>query len=135
MLHCVNSMLTKRCSKFVDSHLKPYPCKIHSCENARFSSTASLVRHEREAHAMHQHGEKPFLCTFEDCERGIPGNGFPRQWNLVDYMKRVHNRSPSSTMPATPQKGSKNQIMRDISLPRSPPPFLVSPSPRPPNRK
>jgi hypothetical protein len=79
----------------VDSHLKPYRCKVYSCERARFSSTACLLRHEREAHAMHGHGEKPFLCTFEGCERGIPGNGFPRHWNLCDHMKRVHNRSPS----------------------------------------
>ncbi|KAI9742235.1 MAG: hypothetical protein M1818_004135 [Claussenomyces sp. TS43310] len=81
--------------KFVDSHLKPYRCKVHACENARFSSTACLLRHEREAHAMHGHGEKPFLCTSEGCDRGIPGNGFPRHWNLCDHMKRVHNRSPS----------------------------------------
>jgi len=44
---------------------------------------------------MHGHGEKPFLCKFEGCERGFSGNGFPRHWNLCDHMKRVHNRSPS----------------------------------------
>jgi hypothetical protein len=78
-------------SKCVDSHLKPYRCKVHSCENLQFSSTACLLRHEREAHAMHGHGEKPFLCTYEGCDRGVPGNGFPRHWNLRDHMKRVHN--------------------------------------------
>ncbi|KAI0199570.1 hypothetical protein F4808DRAFT_209158 [Astrocystis sublimbata] len=77
--------------KFVDSHLKPYRCKAEACENARFSSTACLLRHEREAHAMHGHGDKPYLCTYEGCERAIPGNGFPRQWNLRDHMRRVHN--------------------------------------------
>jgi hypothetical protein len=86
-----------RRSKSVDSHLKPYRCKVHACENARFSSTACLLRHEREAHAMHGHGEKPFLCRFDGCDRGIPGNGFPRHWNLRDHMKRVHNLSPSPT--------------------------------------
>lgn len=44
---------------------------------------------------MHGHWENPFLCSFEGCERGAPGNGFPRHWNLCDHMKRVHNRSPS----------------------------------------
>lgn len=44
---------------------------------------------------MHGHGEKPFLCTIQDCERSKPGNGFPRHWNLNDHMKRVHNISPS----------------------------------------
>jgi hypothetical protein len=40
---------------------------------------------------MHGHGDKPYLCTHEGCERGVPGNGFPRHWNLRDHMKRVHN--------------------------------------------
>ena len=78
-------------SKFVDSHLKPYRCKVIACENSRFSSTACLLRHEREAHAMHGHGDKPYLCTYEGCERGATGNGFPRHWNLRDHMRRVHN--------------------------------------------
>ncbi|KAH8195091.1 hypothetical protein TruAng_010748 [Truncatella angustata] len=77
--------------KFVDSHLKPYRCKVDSCENARFSSTACLLRHEREAHAMHGHGDKPYLCTYEGCDRAVPGCGFPRNWNLRDHMRRVHN--------------------------------------------
>jgi hypothetical protein len=80
--------------KFVDSHLKPYRCKNGSCGDARFSSTACLLRHEREAHAMHGHGDKPFLCSHDGCDRAIPGNGFPRQWNLRDHMKRVHHTSP-----------------------------------------
>jgi hypothetical protein len=76
--------------KFVDSHLKPYRCKAESCEGARFSSTACLLRHEREAHGLHGHGDKPFLCSHFGCDRSAPGNGFPRQWNLRDHMKRVH---------------------------------------------
>lgn len=83
-------------SKFVDSHLKPYRCKVDSCENARFSSTACLLRHEREAHAMHGHGDKPYLCTYEGCDRAVTGNGFPRNWNLRDHMRRVHNDNGSS---------------------------------------
>lgn len=78
-------------SKFVDSHLKPYKCKVNTCKDLCFSSTACLLRHEREAHAMHGHGDKPFLCSYDGCERGVPGNGFPRHWNLRDHMKRVHN--------------------------------------------
>ena len=90
-------------SKFVDSHLKPYRCKVRSCENARFSSTACLLRHEREAHAMHGHGQKPFLCSFTGCERGQQGHGFPRHWNLRDHMRRVHDAEP----PASYHKPSK----------------------------
>ncbi|KAK4151245.1 hypothetical protein C8A00DRAFT_45507 [Chaetomidium leptoderma] len=88
--------------KFVDSHLKPYRCKVEGCQNARFSSTACLLRHEREAHAMHGHGEKPYLCTYEGCERSISGHGFPRQWNLRDHMRRVHNDNGTAAPPASP---------------------------------
>lgn len=85
-------------SKFVDSHLQPYKCKIPTCMHLgfRFSSTASLLRHEREAHAMYGHGDKPFLCTYDGCERGVPGNGFPRHWNLRDHLRRVHQDSGDS---------------------------------------
>ncbi|KAI1433408.1 hypothetical protein GGR50DRAFT_506036 [Xylaria sp. CBS 124048] len=96
--------------KFVDSHLKPYRCKAEACENARFSSTACLLRHEREAHAMHGHGDKPYLCTYEGCERAMSGNGFPRQWNLRDHMRRVHNDNSNSvgtqTSPSQTSLGS-----------------------------
>jgi len=40
---------------------------------------------------VHGHNDKPFFCTYYGCERGIPGNGFPRQWNLRDHMKLVHD--------------------------------------------
>lgn len=108
-------MITNCPSKFVDSHLKPYRCKAESCEGARFSSTACLLRHEREAHGLHGHGEKPFLCIYDGCERAVPGNGFPRQWNLRDHMKRVHNDhgssggSPPSATVNQPAKGRKRK--------------------------
>jgi hypothetical protein len=59
---------------------------------------------------MHGHGEKPFLCTFEGCERGVPGNSFSRRRYVDKHMKRVHNRSPS--LPpgtAKPLRGSKKR--------------------------
>ncbi|KAJ4268732.1 hypothetical protein NW762_002800 [Fusarium torreyae] len=111
--------------KFVDSHLKPYRCKAESCEGARFSSTACLLRHEREAHGLHGHGDKPFLCVYEGCERAVPGNGFPRQWNLRDHMKRVHNDHGSSggsptTGPAQPAKGRKRKTeTSEVQTPNS----------------
>jgi hypothetical protein len=61
------------------------------CEASRFSSIACLLRHEREAHAMHGLGDKPYLCIYDGCDRGLAGNGFPRHWNLRDHMRRVHN--------------------------------------------
>ncbi|PFH58455.1 hypothetical protein XA68_13661 [Ophiocordyceps unilateralis] len=109
--------------KFVDSHMKPYRCKADSCEGARFSSTACLLRHEREAHGLHGHGDKPFLCMYEGCERAVTGNGFPRQWNLRDHMKRVHNDhgsaggSPPSATVAQPSKGRKRKT--DVPEPQT----------------
>jgi hypothetical protein len=84
-------------SKYVDSHLRPYRCKIDpgACGYLRFSSNACLLRHEREAHGEHTHGINPFLCKFEGCERAKPANGFPRRWNQRDHMKRVHQYEES----------------------------------------
>ena len=66
---------------------------------------------------MHGHGDKPFLCTHEGCERGVAGNGFPRHWNLRDHMKRVHSdpgvsRDSSSSpnyQPFSTNKGKKRK--------------------------
>ena len=44
---------------------------------------------------MHGHGAKPFLCKFDGCERAHENHGFPRRWNLLDHMKRVHGYSAS----------------------------------------
>ena len=95
-------------SKHLDSHLKPYRCKIPACVDLQFSSTACLLRHEREAHGMHGHGEKPHLCTFPECDRSVAGNGFPRRWNLFDHMKRVHDYTgpASSTTSDSPTPSS-----------------------------
>ncbi len=53
---------------------------------------------------MHGHGAKPHLCSYDDCERSMPGNGFPRRWNLFDHMRRVHDYigPPSSTGSTSP---------------------------------
>jgi len=45
---------------------------------------------------MHGHGDKPYLCTYKGCDRAQPGNGFPRQWNLKDHMRRVHHDDGAS---------------------------------------
>ncbi|GAB7366522.1 hypothetical protein MBLNU230_g8513t1 [Neophaeotheca triangularis] len=83
--------------KFIDSHLKPFRCKIESCSKQEFSSTACLLRHEREAHGMHGHGDRPHLCYYPGCERAVPRNGFPRRYNLFDHMKRVHDHKEEPT--------------------------------------
>lgn len=96
-------------SKFIDSHLKPFRCKVDACSKQEFSSTACLLRHEREAHGMHGHGDRPHLCFYPGCDRGIPGNGFPRRYNLFDHMKRVHDHKeePANLGPAETQAPRK----------------------------
>ena len=51
---------------------------------------------------MHGHGEKPYMCTYEGCDRSISGHGFPRQWNLRDHMRRVHNDNGTIAQPPSP---------------------------------
>jgi len=51
---------------------------------------------------MHGHGSRPHLCHFTDCERSVPGNGFPRRYNLFDHMKRVHDFTGPTTEPSPP---------------------------------
>ncbi|KAF2153866.1 hypothetical protein K461DRAFT_117566 [Myriangium duriaei CBS 260.36] len=76
--------------KYIDSHLKPFHCKVATCGDQQFSSTACLLRHEREAHGLHGHGDKPHLCKYRSCERSVDGKGFPRHYNLMDHMRRMH---------------------------------------------
>ena len=72
---------------------------------------------------MHGHGDKPYLCTYEGCERSAAGNGFPRHWNLRDHMRRVHNDSGAtksnasgSPPPSAPLRG-KNKRKADAADP------------------
>lgn len=102
---CNHPPTTQKCAyhKYLDSHLKPYRCKVPACMDAQlqFSSNACLFRHEREAHGFHGHGDNPHLCLFEGCDRSVPGYGFPRRWNLFDHMRRVHDYA-SSERPSSP---------------------------------
>ncbi|CAE7033711.1 hypothetical protein PTNB85_03816 [Pyrenophora teres f. teres] len=102
---CSHKPTALKCNydKYVDSHLKPFRCNKKTCVGVQFSSTACLLRHEREAHGMHGHGARPHLCHFRDCERAMPGHGFPRRYNLFDHMKRVHQYDGPTTEPSPVQ--------------------------------
>jgi hypothetical protein len=67
---------------------------------------------------MHGHGDKPFLCTYEGCERGVTGNGFPRHWNRRDHMKRVHGDPGQPHPPPSvgPAKGKKHKAGEQDNL-------------------
>lgn len=105
-------------SKYLDSHLKPYRCKVSACLDAQlqFSSNACLFRHEREAHGLHGHGDNPHLCFFEGCDRSVPGYGFPRRWNLFDHMRRVHDYI-ASDQPSSPETSSSGHTIKRKEAP------------------
>jgi hypothetical protein len=106
---CLQNSPNVYSSKYVDSHLKPFRCNKKTCVGVQFSSTACLLRHEREAHGMHGHGARPHLCHFRDCERAVPGHGFPRRYNLFDHMKRVHQYEGPTTEPSPPSMSGPTQ--------------------------
>ncbi|PGH33563.1 hypothetical protein GX50_03635 [[Emmonsia] crescens] len=90
--------------KHLDSHLKPFQCKVTECDGPCFSSDERLHHHEREVH-----GEAPYLCSVQECERSLPGNGFPRRWNLHDHIIRLHDPEKNA---APAQWSSKNYVGR-----------------------
>lgn len=116
LYHPPITTLTISNSKHLDSHLKPYRCKWSTCHQIQFSSTACLLRHEREAHGMHGHGPKPYLCRFKDCDRAQENNGFPRSWNLKDHMKRVHDYV--ATEPSNKSSSPSPSSTSSVDLPR-----------------
>lgn len=103
-------------SKHIDSHLKPFRCKSNKCNDLQFSSTACLLRHEREAHDMHGHAES--LCEYPPCNRSQPGQGFRRSYNCKDHMTRCHGwvdtaPNPDKKRRSTTSSGSgKNGITK-----------------------
>ena len=62
---------------------------------------------------MHGHGDKPYLCQYDDCDRAVLGNGFPRRWNLQDHMKRVHDYT------GPPTNGRNSPAISDASNPKA----------------
>ena len=93
---------------------------LYASNNKR--SAEGLYHHERESHSMNDRGGKQYLCTYEDCDRSLTGNGFPRHWNLRDHMQRVHNdpgptKSSTSGSPPpsnTPARG-RNKRKAEVS--------------------
>lgn len=58
---------------------------------------------------MHGHGDRPHLCYYPGCERGVPGSGFPRRYNLFDHMKRVHDHKADPIQDVVDAKGGSRK--------------------------
>ena len=71
-----------------------------------------MLRHEREAHGLHGHGHRPHVCLYDGCDRADPTNGFPRKWNLLDHMKRVHDHPDDATDARPPSPMSEGRISK-----------------------
>ena len=55
------------------------------------------------------HGAEPHLCHYSGCDRAVPGNGFPRKYNLYDHMRRVHEHMEPMTPDHAPSPAVASQ--------------------------
>lgn len=66
-----------------------------------FGVSGGLLRHQREVHKKNINAKKPLMCPYTDCNRST-GNGFTRQENLKEHLRRRHmhtENGPSAELP------------------------------------
>jgi hypothetical protein len=110
-------MLKCEYDKYIDSHLKPFRCRSDKCSDLQFSSTACLLRHEREAHEMHGHEES--LCEYPPCNRSLHGNGFRRSYNCKDHMTRCHGWVDTNPVDSKKRKSASGAGVAKVSKTKS----------------
>ncbi|KAJ5460919.1 uncharacterized protein N7458_002471 [Penicillium daleae] len=72
----------------MDKHDRPYKCYEPGCDKIQgFTYSGGLLRHQREVHKKND--TKPLMCPYADCNRST-GNGFTRQENLREHLRRRH---------------------------------------------
>ncbi|PHH75965.1 hypothetical protein CDD82_4202 [Ophiocordyceps australis] len=77
-------------NKHMDKHERPYRCPAPKCEKIPgFTYWGGLMRHEREVHRKHGGPRVKVYCPHPNCKRHS-GNGFSRQENLTEHLRRVH---------------------------------------------
>ena len=77
-------------SKHMDKHDRPYKCLEPGCDKIQgFTYSGGLLRHQREVHKKNINAKKPLMCPYADCNRST-GNGFTRQENLKEHLRRRH---------------------------------------------
>jgi hypothetical protein len=73
----------------MDKHDRPYKCYEPGCDKIQgFTYSGGLLRHQREVHKKNDN-KKPLMCPYKDCNRST-GNGFTRQENLREHLRRRH---------------------------------------------
>ncbi|KAJ5561678.1 hypothetical protein N7461_000439 [Penicillium sp. DV-2018c] len=77
-------------NKHMDKHDRPYKCYEPNCDKIQgFTYSGGLLRHQREVHKKNTDATKPLMCPYSDCNRST-GNGFTRQENLREHLRRRH---------------------------------------------
>ncbi|OQD82170.1 hypothetical protein PENANT_c023G10854 [Penicillium antarcticum] len=77
-------------NKHMDKHDRPYKCYEPNCDKIQgFTYSGGLLRHQREVHKKNTDAKKALMCPYNDCNRST-GNGFTRQENLREHLRRRH---------------------------------------------
>jgi hypothetical protein len=83
----------------MDKHDRPYKCMEPGCDKIQgFTYSGGLLRHQREVHKKNATTKKPLMCPYTDCNRST-GNGFTRQENLKEHLRRRHMHMENGTSP------------------------------------
>lgn len=113
-----DAKLTRDNSKHMDKHDRPYKCLEPGCDKIQgFTYSGGLLRHQREVHKKNVNAKKPLMCPYTDCNRST-GNGFTRQENLKEHLRRRHMHTENghaSDLPMVPSP----ELDGAVSLPTS----------------
>ncbi|KAJ5161609.1 hypothetical protein N7492_007001 [Penicillium capsulatum] len=108
-------------NKHMDKHDRPYKCYEPGCDKIQgFTYSGGLLRHQREVHKKNTDAKKPLMCPYPDCNRST-GNGFTRQENLREHLRRRHLHTDENTQPLLVEmpwdRSSELEGVRANSLP------------------
>ena len=80
--------------------MKPYCCSFENCVDTHFSSAGGTTRHEREAHALHVHGPKPYLVhSHNGVDLSEEATTSPFSKSLPNRVAATHRKHDSSKTP------------------------------------
>ncbi|KAJ5578283.1 uncharacterized protein N7459_007247 [Penicillium hispanicum] len=107
-------------NKHMDKHDRPYKCYEPGCDKIQgFTYSGGLLRHQREVHKKNTDAKKPLMCPYADCNRST-GNGFTRQENLREHLRRRHMHTddgPSIVVDMPWERANELEGVRANSLP------------------
>ncbi|KAJ5301370.1 hypothetical protein N7508_006233 [Penicillium antarcticum] len=100
-------------NKHMDKHDRPYKCYEPNCDKIQgFTYSGGLLRHQREVHKKNTDAKKALMCPYNDCNRST-GNGFTRQENLREHLRRRHMHGVEGVegvrVPSLPATGMKRR--------------------------